>query len=83
MRELVPVTGLVLDQAFGNPRGDQDSGNPNTEAIKVESVLFTIPSSLRISQTVASGNVNGRRNMISKTTMLIPGQNEEGLIPLR
>lgn len=49
----------------------------------MESVLLTIPRGLRIGQTVASRNVSWRRNMISKTAIFIPRQNEEGLISRR
>lgn len=84
MRELIlPRERPILHHALPDVRRNQQRRHADTEPIKAERILFPIVGFLGVSQVIAGWDTGGRGHVVCETSVLVPGENEEGLVPLR
>ena len=76
------VASLVLDGALFNPWGDKYRRHADTQALEVEGDVLSIRGLLGVADVVTSWHVDGGRNVISESSVLIEGQDEQGVLPL-
>ena len=55
---LAVVDSAVLEGTLADPRGDEESGDTNTETVKVESDHLTIGSLLGVGEVVSGGHAD-------------------------
>lgn len=77
------VLSLVLNKAFCYPWGDEVGRDTDTETRKVECDGFAVERGLGVGDAVARRNILGGRNVVRETAVLVEGEDEEGLLPLR
>jgi len=75
--------GLIHDNTLADPGRDQEGGYPRTETLEVERHRLAVRGVLGVGEVVTRGDVDGGGDVVGETAVLVEGQNEEGLVPLR
>jgi hypothetical protein len=73
------IIETMVDNILGNPRGNDDGGNPRAILLKGKAVLVVTDSWNRVSR----GNGRRRNGMIEEASVLIPSNNENTAFPDR
>ena len=77
------VRSLVLDEALSDPRGDEVRRHAHAETRKVEGDVLAVERGLGVGKVVAGRDVLGGRDVVREAAVLVKGEDEERLVPLR
>ncbi len=77
------IPSLLLHNTFIHPGGNEQRRDADAQTRKVKGDVLAIRGFLAVGEGVAGGNVDGRRDVVTETTVFVKSEDEEGFFPLR
>jgi len=77
------VDPLLLNPTLANPRTDDQGRDTDTKTLEIERDVASIGCLFGVGEIVTRWDIDGWWDVVTKSSVLVEGQDEEGFVPLR